>query len=123
LKIRDDALAGGEMTITYNDGSTREAMILARTARTMRVAMEASDDVIELNQINNIWVTDDCEPVQVAFAWEKPQPPAEVTEADCICSPELAARLLHLLHSDEESEERPPALTVTRPAAFALQIM
>jgi len=89
------------MKIQYNNGLTLEAVLLSRAEGTMRVVAKGSDDVIELNEIAGTWVTDDCEPVQVEFAWTR-HPAATVTEEDCICSHELAAHLIHLLYAGEE---------------------
>jgi hypothetical protein len=92
------------MNIRFSNGTTRHAALLTRTQETLRIAMEGDEDVTGLRLVNGTWVTDDCEPVQVEFAWESPRRP-EVTEADCICPPELALRLVRLLYTT--SEEAP----------------
>ena len=96
------ALVAAIMIIRYNNGQTFEAALLSRTEDTMRVAARGSEDVLELKQIHGTWITDDCEPVQVEFAWERRKSAAAVTEAECICPRELAARLIHLLVSGED---------------------
>src|SRR4051812_2125001 len=90
------------MIIRYSNGQAFEAVLLSNTETTMRIAMQASDDVLLLRQSNGTWVSDECEPVQVEFAWSRQQQLEAIGEEDCICSPELAARLLHLLFSGEE---------------------
>lgn len=114
------------MTIRFNNGVVKNAVLLTRAAQTLRVAVNDSDDVVELNQKGGVWVTDDCEPVQIEFAWEKTgRKLEEVTEADCICAPELAARLIHLLFTgDPESATTPaPALAAAAGVGFLHQVV
>jgi hypothetical protein len=91
------------MVLIYADGSRTEAFLLARTENKIRVAIPGSDDPLELTDIHGTWVTEDCEPVRVQFAWEGKTREQVVSEADCVCSHDLAARLIHLLwNADEE---------------------
>jgi hypothetical protein len=91
------------MVLLYADGSKTEAFLLARTENKIRVAIPGSDDPLELTDVRGTWVTEDCEPVRVEFAWQSKTREQIRTEADCICSHDLAARLLHLLwNADEE---------------------
>lgn len=91
------------MVLIYADGSQTEAFLLSRTENKIRVAIPGSDDPLELAEIHGTWVTEDCEPVRVQFAWEGKTREQITTEADCICSHDLAARLIHLLwNADEE---------------------
>jgi hypothetical protein len=89
------------MTIHYSDGKALEAVLLTRTETTIRAAVQGADDVTEFSKINDAWVSEDCEPVRIVFAWQRQKFAETVTEADCICSRELATRLLHLLFSEE----------------------
>ena len=98
------------MTIRYSNGQAFEAILLSLTGGSMRDA-QRSNAVLELNQINGTWVSDECEPVHVEFAWARRGPAEEVTEADCICPHELAARLLHVLFAGE-NEPEPKSLAV-----------
>jgi hypothetical protein len=59
------------MTIKYQNGRTVEAIILARDSQMIRVAVKGCDDVVKLTNVNETWVTDDCEPVRIEFAWER----------------------------------------------------
>jgi hypothetical protein len=95
------------MFLTYADGSRKEAFLLARTENKIRVAIPGGDDPLELTDVHGTWVTEDCEPVRVEFAWQGKTQQQIVTEADCICSHDLAARLLHLLWNadDEDSNQ------------------
>jgi len=97
--------ASKTMTIKYSDGKSFEAVLLLRTENTIRLAVEGADDVMELTDINGTWVSDDCEPVFIEFAWQRHAYKPAVDEADCCCSRELAARLIHSLFApgDEDS--------------------
>ena len=113
------------MTIRYANGETFEAVLLSRTDSAMRVAMREADDIVELNRIHDSWVTSDCEPVQVLFAWQQQEPKTVPTEAECICSPELAARLIHLLESCEtvEAKSEPAAVVPFEAMAAAALVV
>ncbi len=93
-----------QMVLIYADGSRKEAFLLARTENRIRVAVPGCDDPMELTDIRGTWVTEDCEPVRVEFAWQGKTREQVLTEADCICSHDLAARLLHLLWNADEEE-------------------
>ena len=93
------------MTIRYSNGHTLEAVLLNQTENSMRIALRHSDDVLELRHTHGAWVTEDCEPVQVEYAWSGEGLLEEISEDECICSPELAAKLLRLLFSGEEQPE------------------
>jgi hypothetical protein len=101
------------MTLTYADGRRTDAILLARSENKLRVAIPGCDDPMELTDVNGTWVSEDCEPVRVEFAWQRKTREQAVTEAECLCSHELAARLIHLLWSGEEDELKPDALLKT----------
>src|ERR1035437_392723 len=116
------------MTIAYADGRTLEAVLLARTdntltvavkntENTLRVAVKNTDDVLVFSGVNGTWVSEDCEPVRIEFAWQLHSREAAVAEADCICPKELASRLMHLLFSGS-NEERLKAKTLPESQAF-----
>jgi hypothetical protein len=93
------------MTLTYADGSRTEAFLLARSENRIRVAIPGHDDPMELTDIHGTWVSEDCEPVRVEFAWQKKSRAEILTEADCVCSQDLAARLIHLLWAGSDEKE------------------
>jgi hypothetical protein len=101
--------ANEQMIIRYANGHAAEAILLSRTQSLVRLQLHGSDDVAELTQINGTWVTENCEPVQVEFGWTPGAPPV-VTLNECICSHELAGRLLHMLFSGESDPETAAAL-------------
>jgi hypothetical protein len=112
------------MTIRYNNGYQIEGVLLSRNDTAMRVAVTGSEDVLHLNQINGTWVTEDCEPVHVDFAWAKKEELPVVTLDDCICSKELAAELLHLLFSgDQDAEAEAAALSASATAPIYHQVV
>ena len=111
------------MILTYANGSKTEGFLLARTENKIRVAIPGCDDPMELTDIRGTWVSEDCEPVRVEFAWQQKTREEVLSEADCLCSHELAARLIHLLWSgDEESESKPNASVASLglPAVWAI---
>jgi hypothetical protein len=105
------------MIIRYSNGFRCDAILLSRTEDRMRVAIQGADDVVELTQIHGAWISDDCEPVQVDFAWTRQTPPAETKLEDCICPPELAARLIELLFSGVNAVDAPPLYTTVAQAS------
>jgi len=104
------------MILTYADGSTTEAILLARTENKIRVAIPGVDDPLELTDVHGTWVSEDCEPVRVAFTGQGKTPEQVLTEADCICPHELAARLVRLLWNGEEDQLKTDAALGTRDA-------
>ena len=103
------------MIIRYTNGYTFEGTLLSRTEQSLRVMTQGSEDVLEFTLTNGGWVGEDCEPVQVEFAYapksEAPQP----KEEDCICSHELAAQLIHRLFAGENETEVAPAKKAMAP--------
>jgi len=93
------------MTIRYADGTSQEGILLARNENRMRVALKDGTDVAEFTEVNGVWISETCDPVEIEFAWQRKSKQAAVTEADCICSKELAAKLIHLLFSGEPAED------------------
>ena len=90
------------MTIRYSNGYSVEAVLLSHAQDTMRVEVRGGCDVVELRKINGRWVSEDCEPVDVDLAWAQQKDLPIVSVNDCICPPELAAKLLHMLFSGEK---------------------
>ena len=92
------------MKIRYADGRAVEGVTLARTANTMRVALQGCDDVAEFINIHGRWISEDCEPVSVEYGPRR-NAPTTLSEADCICPRELAARLIERLLTDSSEDE------------------
>ena len=98
------------MLIRYEDGRNSEAVLISRTTGTMRVVLQGSDDALDLTEVNGAWLSENCEPVQVEFAWESRPHTAAPSVSDCVCSAELASKLVALLvaGSREAECEAPP---------------
>jgi hypothetical protein len=96
------------MTIRYNDGQTSEAVLVSSTETNIRLAAEGREDIVELTRINDIWVSDECEPVQVDFSFPRRATITDVKEEDCICSHALAARLIRMLYPEDEDVKAEP---------------
>ena len=112
------------MTIKYADGRTMEGFILSRNDKTMRVAVKDGGDAVVLSCVNGTWTTEDCEAVEVEWEWQKHSRKKTVAESDCICSKELAARLIQVLLSGDEGEYGSDTLLEQRLAGLeCLQMM
>jgi hypothetical protein len=99
------------MTITYSNGRSVEAVLLARSETTIRVALEDTENVMEFSDIDGTWRSADCEPVLIEFAWQKLDRKPAIAEADCCCSSELAASLIQSLFADSSEDELVAAAT------------
>lgn len=64
--------------------------------------MAGEEDVRTLTRIHGTWISEDCESVVVEFAWQRQRSQGNPTEADCICSKPLAARLIAMLWGAQE---------------------
>lgn len=85
------------MTITYANGAVLDAVVLSQDENTIRAAVAGDADVHTLTHIHGTWISEDCEPVVVEFAWQSQRSPGNPSEADCVCSKALAARLIGML--------------------------
>jgi hypothetical protein len=109
------SLASAEiMTIRYTDGKAIEGVTLARTANTMRVAVKGCEDAAEFINVHGTWISEDCEPVTMEYGPRR-DAPTTLSEADCICPRELAARLIDLLLTDSAEDEWDGQTTPQRP--------
>ena len=110
------------MTIKYANGTKMEAVIVTRRENTIRAAVKGGDDVVEFTDVNGTWVSEDCEPVQIEFSWQRRERQIEYSEADFICPQELAARLIHMLLEGEEPERETvaPANALLRAAVTTM---
>jgi hypothetical protein len=103
------------MTIKYSDGRKIEGIILSRGDgdRAMRVALKGVEEAVDFVFIAGTWVLENGEPVEIEFAWEQHRRSPTVSEDDCVCSKDLAARLIRLLLNG--SETTPLAVDVIPP--------
>lgn len=99
-------LEAGKIAIEYRDGRVLQGIVLARYANTMSVAVKDADDAAIFTCVHGVWVSEDCEPVTIRSDWRGLAPrSADVAEEDCICSKELAARLLQSLFGGEAESD------------------
>jgi hypothetical protein len=59
------------MTITYSNGTVLEAIVLAHEEEALRVAVAGEGDVRTFRRIHGVWISEECEPVAVEFAWQR----------------------------------------------------
>jgi hypothetical protein len=71
----------------------------------MRVAVQGAEDLLDFTCISGQWVSENCEPVGVEFAWQHGCLTEIVEEGDCICSQELASLLINRLLSEADEPE------------------
>jgi hypothetical protein len=96
------------MWIRYGDGTQVEAIVLSRTGNRLRVAVNGCEDAAEfVCAANGTWISEQCEPVQIDFgAVRLPAlDSASYREADFVCPPELAVRLLTELFPCDRAPE------------------
>jgi hypothetical protein len=110
------------MTIQYVDGRKVQGVVLFRGDDEVRVAVEGVEDAVVFTRRSGTWVSDDCEPVRLEFAWQRRLHTEEVSEDDCICSQDLASRLRQLLLSDSETVVPMPLPKVRSAAAGSLPL-
>jgi hypothetical protein len=115
------------MTIKYADGATVEALLLSRTENTLRVMHQGDEDVHIYTRANEAWVSEGCEPILIEFHWQRRSKTLRLAEADCICSKQLAARLISMLLQGEEpaneldASSSLPATSITQASAAPVQ--
>lgn len=105
------------MIIRYPGGETVEGFLLSRQESSMRVALQGSADAAEFVQLHGRWMSENLEPVEVVFEWQrKPQPAPVWSDTDFICPKELAEHLIRLLPADSDKEEpqRPKCMAAGR---------
>lgn len=95
------------MTITYSNGTRIDAIILARDEQRLRVALKGSDDLADFTCLNGTWISEELEPVQIQFEWQKRGSQPTLPETEFICSRELASRLIHLLVTGKNTDDEP----------------
>ena len=93
------------MTITYSNGRSVEAALLTRSSTTMRVAIQGTDDATVFTFVNGTWVSEDCEPAQIRFEWQRKTAHHDSTGADPVWSVRAAARLVQLVISEGFGDE------------------
>jgi hypothetical protein len=85
------------MTITYSNGTALEGIVLSHEEEALRVAVAGEGDVRTFRRINGVWISEECEPVAVEFAWGRHRATNVPDEVDCICPKKLASGLISML--------------------------
>ena len=93
------------MTITYSNGTVLEAIVLVHEEEALRVAVTGEGDVRTFRRIHGAWISEECEPVAVEFAWQRHGAVNVLDEVDCICPKELASRLISMLLAGEGADD------------------
>jgi hypothetical protein len=104
------------MKIRYADGTSIEAVVLSQQGPFIRSAVQGCDDAVEFTAVNGTFFSEEGEPVQMEFAWERHATANIPTPVDCMCSKELA---LALIQAPLEQNPKPRLRTV-RPRILAM---
>ena len=93
------------MTITYPNGTVLEAIMLSHEENEIRAIAAGCGDVLAFTRIHGTWISEEIEPVAIEFAWQRRRTSPAISENDCVCAKELAARLIAMLLSGCERDE------------------
>ena len=105
------------MTIMYSDGRVLEAMVLAHDEETLRVAVSGESDARTIRRIRGGWISEECDPVTIEFAWQRHGLPKVPDEIDCICPKTMASRLISIMLAGMERTTCLRMLSTRFPAA------
>ena len=93
------------MKITYPDGTILKGMLVSRGNDTLRAAVPGDDDARTFTVVNGVWNSEEREPVQIEFAWQRREPARVPNETECVCSKDLAARLISALRAGTRGDD------------------
>ncbi len=103
------------MTIKFPAGETRQGFLLSRNDSSMRVALEGGHDVTEFMEVDGEWMSENLEPVEITFEWQRAVPAVlPLNEDDFICSQPLANHLIELLFRDSSEDVAPKHMVAGR---------
>src|SRR4051794_36466982 len=95
------------MTITYANGASVEALLMARGNDYLRAAVPGDDDLRTFHLVSGTWFSEAGEVVKLEFVWQQRHggtadvPP----ESECICPKELASHLMAVLLAGGERDD------------------
>src|ERR1035437_3846740 len=93
----------------------RSNRALARRKRNPRHCAGCGD-VLAFTRIHGTWISEEIEPVAIEFAWQRRRTSPAISEDDCVCSKELATRLIQsLFRGCEPVVAEPETLCVFSP--------
>ena len=91
------------MTITYPDGTSVQAILLSRSIDTLRAAVTGDDDLRTFTLVDNTWVSEGRVQVTIKYEWQLGGEATTPAMSECICSKQLASRLIsHLLNPNRD---------------------
>jgi hypothetical protein len=93
------------MIIKYPDGTTLNALLLSRGNDTLRVTVPGADDVRTFTLMREAWISEAYEPVKIEFEWPRRGVAQVTNETECVCSRELASRLISLLLAEPKVDD------------------
>jgi hypothetical protein len=93
------------VTITYGSGIALQAIVLSHEEHEIRAAAAGCDDVMVFTRSHGTWISEDGEPVTIEFAWQRRGASHVPSEDECICTKELAARLIPTVFGDDDRDE------------------
>lgn len=93
------------MTITYADGTVLEAIVFAHEDEGFRVALAGEGDVRTYRRIHGAWLSEECEPLAVEFAWGSDGAAQIPGEVDCLCPWKLASRMISMLQAGARKDD------------------
>jgi hypothetical protein len=93
------------VTITYRNGTVLRAILLSHKEDEIRAIAPDCDDALAFSCVRGTWISEEIEPVTIEFEWQRPRTSSILSEDDCICSKEVAARLIQMMFRDSEVDE------------------
>jgi hypothetical protein len=93
------------VTITYRSGTVLRAILLSHKEHEIRAIAPGCDDALAFSCVRGTWISEEIEPVTIEFEWQRPMTSPILSEDDCICSKEVAARLILTMFRDSEVDE------------------
>jgi hypothetical protein len=94
------------VTITCPHGTVLEARLISHQDNEIRAVAAGCDDTLVFTRFRSTWVSENLDPVAIKFAWQRSAPSHATSEDNCVCSKELANRLVQsLVHGCEPETE------------------
>jgi hypothetical protein len=100
------------VTITCPHGTVLEARLLSHQHNEIRAVAAGCDDTLVFTRFHSTWISEELDPVVIEFAWQRRKPFPVTSEDNCVCSKELANRLIHSLLRGSESETESDTLNI-----------
>jgi len=92
------------VTITCPHGTVLEARLLSHQDNEIRAVAAGCDDTLVFTRFNSTWISEELDPVVIEFAWQRRRTFPVTSEDNCVCSKELANRLVQSLLRGSEPE-------------------